>query len=343
VVHYGDGEFVLLKPGRNVLCAVTGEKIPLEALRYWNPTLQEAYAGPAEAWRAGKNSTAERRALLARSRRLGPVGFPAAAAARPAPSAAAIQQGGFVLGRTSPRAQVTVDGRTWAEASAHGLFVVGYDRDAAAQVHHHRPRPTADGQPHRALAPTDLRHPAHRRPAAGHGDPTAPALLANASRPRRPARPSASPAARTTTPSRPASSCRRPPCGSRAGSAASASSTARHRPRTTARTSPARREPRSSPPPPGRCRFAESDMHYEGGLTMIDHGQGLISLYLHQSPGRREAGRRVAAGSADRPGGHEGPRHRPAPVLAAEVAWAPRGAAADAGRPGRHRHRLTSR
>lgn len=49
VVHYGDGEFVLLKPGRHVVCAVTGEKIPLEALRYWNPLLQEAYAGPAEA------------------------------------------------------------------------------------------------------------------------------------------------------------------------------------------------------------------------------------------------------------------------------------------------------
>jgi len=48
-VHYGDGEFVVLKPGRYVLCAVTGAKIPLEALRYWSPVLQEAYASPAEA------------------------------------------------------------------------------------------------------------------------------------------------------------------------------------------------------------------------------------------------------------------------------------------------------
>jgi len=48
-VHYGDGEFVVLKPGRHVLCAVTGAKIPLEALRYWSPVLQEAYASPAEA------------------------------------------------------------------------------------------------------------------------------------------------------------------------------------------------------------------------------------------------------------------------------------------------------
>ncbi len=51
VVHYGDGEFVLMKPGGYVTCAVTGKRIPLEALRYWSPVLQEAYAGPEEALR----------------------------------------------------------------------------------------------------------------------------------------------------------------------------------------------------------------------------------------------------------------------------------------------------
>jgi len=54
VLHYGDGEFAVLKPGRHVICAVSGAKIPLEALRYWNPVTQEAYAGPAQAlarWR----------------------------------------------------------------------------------------------------------------------------------------------------------------------------------------------------------------------------------------------------------------------------------------------------
>ncbi len=48
-VHYGDGELTVVRPGRHVLCAVTGKRIPLETLRYWNPRLQEAYAGPAEA------------------------------------------------------------------------------------------------------------------------------------------------------------------------------------------------------------------------------------------------------------------------------------------------------
>ena len=48
-LHYGDGEFVVMKPGRYVICAVTGRQVPLEALRYWSPALQEAYAGAPEA------------------------------------------------------------------------------------------------------------------------------------------------------------------------------------------------------------------------------------------------------------------------------------------------------
>ncbi len=49
LLHYGDGDYAVLKSGRYVLCAVTGVKIPLQALRYWSPVLQEAYASPKEA------------------------------------------------------------------------------------------------------------------------------------------------------------------------------------------------------------------------------------------------------------------------------------------------------
>ena len=49
VLHYGEGEFVVMKPGRFVVCAVTGRRIPLESLRYWSPGRQEAYASPKEA------------------------------------------------------------------------------------------------------------------------------------------------------------------------------------------------------------------------------------------------------------------------------------------------------
>ena len=43
---YGPNGFRVVKPGRFVLCAVTGEAIPLDELRYWSVDRQEAYASP---------------------------------------------------------------------------------------------------------------------------------------------------------------------------------------------------------------------------------------------------------------------------------------------------------
>ena len=62
VLHYGDGEFAVLKPGRFVVCAVSGKRIPLEALRYWSPVAQEAYAGPDEALARWKELSAQGKA-----------------------------------------------------------------------------------------------------------------------------------------------------------------------------------------------------------------------------------------------------------------------------------------
>jgi hypothetical protein len=55
VLQYGEGDFRVVRPGRYVLCAVSGVHIPLEALRYWNASLQEAYAGPTEALKRYKD------------------------------------------------------------------------------------------------------------------------------------------------------------------------------------------------------------------------------------------------------------------------------------------------
>jgi hypothetical protein len=46
VVEYGDGTMRVVKPGSFVRCAVTGESIPLDGLRYWSATRQEAYVSP---------------------------------------------------------------------------------------------------------------------------------------------------------------------------------------------------------------------------------------------------------------------------------------------------------
>lgn len=49
-------------------------------------------------------------------------------------------------------------------------------------------------------------------------------------------------------------------------------------------------------PAAGVVSLANPDMHFEGGLVFIDHGQGLITMYLHMSRLDVVAGQRVAQG-----------------------------------------------
>jgi len=43
---FGPNGFRVVKPGKFVTCAVTGEAIALEELRYWCVVRQEAYVSP---------------------------------------------------------------------------------------------------------------------------------------------------------------------------------------------------------------------------------------------------------------------------------------------------------
>jgi hypothetical protein len=45
-LQYLDGDFRVIAPGTFVRCAVSGERIPLDELRYWSVDRQEAYAQP---------------------------------------------------------------------------------------------------------------------------------------------------------------------------------------------------------------------------------------------------------------------------------------------------------
>jgi hypothetical protein len=51
-LHYMPNGFRVLSGGDHVLCAVTGERIALDALRYWSVEKQEPYASPEIATRA---------------------------------------------------------------------------------------------------------------------------------------------------------------------------------------------------------------------------------------------------------------------------------------------------
>ncbi|QPC86868.1 DUF2093 domain-containing protein [Mesorhizobium sp. NBSH29] len=42
-IRYLDGDFQVTSPGAFVRCAVTGESIPLDELKYWSVARQEAY------------------------------------------------------------------------------------------------------------------------------------------------------------------------------------------------------------------------------------------------------------------------------------------------------------
>ena len=59
-VHYLAGTFRVLSDGDHVRCAVTGQKIPLDTLRYWSVERQEAYAD-AEASLAAAGKTEKNR------------------------------------------------------------------------------------------------------------------------------------------------------------------------------------------------------------------------------------------------------------------------------------------
>lgn len=43
-LRYLDGDYVVLRPGSFVRCAVTGRPIPLDELFYWSVERQEPYA-----------------------------------------------------------------------------------------------------------------------------------------------------------------------------------------------------------------------------------------------------------------------------------------------------------
>ncbi|MBX3531438.1 MAG: DUF2093 domain-containing protein [Rhizobiaceae bacterium] len=46
-IRYLDGDFQVVTPGAFVRCAVSGESIPLDELKYWSVARQEAYLNAA--------------------------------------------------------------------------------------------------------------------------------------------------------------------------------------------------------------------------------------------------------------------------------------------------------
>ncbi|MDX3909912.1 MAG: DUF2093 domain-containing protein [Sphingobium sp.] len=62
-LHFLSYSFRVLSPGDHVLCAVSGNRIPLEELRYWSVARQEPYANATYSVEAEMKARAARGAL----------------------------------------------------------------------------------------------------------------------------------------------------------------------------------------------------------------------------------------------------------------------------------------
>lgn len=207
----------------------------------------------------------------------------------------AFVQGGHAIGRTWPRALIFVDGEALTAASAEGLFIVGFDRDAPASVRIEARAGARTADRVLTVAPGDF--PTSRIDGLPQATvtPDDPDLLA---RIRREAALKAEAFASRAD-------------GEDFGDGfvwpleefriSSAWGSQRILNGTPARphygvdlAAPAGTPIRA--PAAGMVTLAQPDMHFEGGLVLIDHGQGLISAYLHQSRLDVQAGRRVERG-----------------------------------------------
>ncbi|MDO9336383.1 MAG: M23 family metallopeptidase [Caulobacter sp.] len=207
------------------------------------------------------------------------------------------QQGGFAFGRTTPRADLWLDDEAVGRAGPGGLFVLGFDRDAAATSTLRVSGAGGSVSHVFDLAPGDFDIQRISGLPQDQVSPSDPALLARLKQQN--ALKQAALASRIDTEDfragfampLPAKSWRRT---GRFGGQRVLNGEAKRphygtdlaAPKGTSILSPAG----------GVISMAASGMHFEGGLVMIDHGQGLVSIYLHQSKIVCQAGQRVERG-----------------------------------------------
>jgi hypothetical protein len=207
-----------------------------------------------------------------------------------------VQQSGFVIGATEPGARVLLDGVSVGRASPSGLFFTGFDRDAPATCVISVETDDGGATHQLAVAPGDYDIQRIDGLPQNQVTPTSPALLARI----------------------------RAEAGRKAVGFASAIDADHFRngfvmPVKATRVSgrfggqrilngvPGRPHygidlaaPEGAEiiaPADGLVSFAETGLHFEGGLVMIDHGQGLITLYLHMSKVDVTAGQKVSRGA----------------------------------------------
>lgn len=204
-------------------------------------------------------------------------------------------QGGHALGRTWPRALVFVDGESLTAASADGVFIIGFDRDAPGSVRIEARLEGRTASRTLDIAPGSFPSTRVNGLPPSTVEPTDPELLA---RIRREVLLKTEGFASRIDADHFRDGFDWPLEGFRV--------TSRWGSQRVLNGTPARPHygidlaaPQGTvirAPAAGRVTLAQSGLHFEGGLVLIDHGQGLITAYLHQSRIDVAAGQELGRG-----------------------------------------------
>lgn len=191
-------------------------------------------------------------------------------------------QGGYAVGRTTPRAVIDLDGQVLTTASAEGWFVIGFDRDAPPTSKMTITTPDGSASDERAVAIGDFDVQRIDGLPPEQVTPTDPALLERITAEN--LRKVAGFASQVDLEGfrdgfiLPVAGARR---SARFGGQRILNGESKRPHYGVDLATPVGAPVRA--PAGGLVCFAETGLHYEGGLVLVDHGQGLVTAYLHLS------------------------------------------------------------
>ena len=191
-------------------------------------------------------------------------------------------QGAAVIGRTAPRAEYSVDGEVLGKASANGLFAIGFDRDAKPEAKIGVSTPDGSAEHRAQIAPVkyDIQNITGlpQETVTPQGDALLARIAAESDRKK-------AGFARNADADWFSDGFVMPLDGFRVSGRFGGQRILNGTP-STPHYGADLAAPKGTPihaPGKGLVAFAETGLFYEGGLVLIDHGQGLVSAYLHMS------------------------------------------------------------